>query len=267
MSRIVRTIRSTPSRAIQAHLTPHLLAIDAETVLTGPTRRPAAVVIWSANGRPLRLFDAARGRSWEGRAAIVAPHFVRSIDAVDCDVLSLNFEPGHPYFPWLSGVTRRDGIVSVDDRLLRVLSADFSELISSTNGYELDRLATSVVELVCPGGGPGLRQDPRARDIVNRLEVELSNPPSVAELARCAGVSVDRLSHLFVEHIGIPMRSYIVWRRYRRAAIALQTQPDLTAVAHSVGFYDHAQMTRTFMAYFGYQPSVLRQDGFFSLRG
>jgi AraC family transcriptional regulator len=252
---------------VQVHLTSHLLAIDAQSVRSGPTRRPAAVILWSDNGRPFKLSDPARGVSWEGNAGIVAPHFVRAINARDCELISLNFEPGHPFFSSLCSLTRDKGVIPVDPSRVKPYGPDLRSLISSKDSEELDRLANFVAGQFLPVDGTSLHGDARIRDIVARLESELSAPPSVLQLARWVGLSGDRLSHLFVEQVGIPVRSFIVWRRYRRALSSLQTLPDLTAVAHSVGFYDHAQMTRSFVRFFGYLPSVLRQRGFAAIHG
>ena len=251
---------------MQLHLSQHLLAIDAATVLTGATRRPTAVILWTANGRPFRLTDGAGEQSWECRAAIVAPQFARSLQAVDCDVLSLNFEPGHPYYPWLASQAREKGVVPIEYRSLKSCSEDVRALVSSTDSDDLERIAASIVDFATPGSRPQVRNDGRIADVVQRIEAELSDPPSIPELARWVGLSADRLSHLFVEQIGVPARSYIVWRRWRKAAVTLQRLPDLTSVAHSVGYYDHAQMTRAFVGYFGYIPSLLRREEFFSVR-
>lgn len=244
---------------IQVHLTQQLLAVDALSVVSGPTRRPAAVVLWASNGRPFKLSNPRTGVSWEGAATVVAPHYVRGIHAVDCELISLNFEPGHPYFPWVCQQAAKAHLPLLNLRLLNAFSKDLHAAIASDEARELDKLANAVVCALEPHDFPRPRGDARIRDVIDRLEAELSSPPSVPQLARSVGLSNDRLSHLFVEQVGLPVRSYIVWRRYRRAVVTLQRLGDLTAVAHAVGFYDHAQMTRTFVEFFGYLPSALRQ--------
>ncbi|MGA9918255.1 MAG: helix-turn-helix domain-containing protein [Paraburkholderia sp.] len=106
-------------------------------------------------------------------------------------------------------------------------------------------------------------RDPRVDVVLDRIDAGLpQRRPSLATLAHSVSLSEDRLSHLFVETIGLPLRSYAVWRRYRRAIGSLASQIGLTELAVTVGFADAAHMTRTFNTFFGFSPSFLRRSGF-----
>jgi AraC-like DNA-binding protein len=77
------------------------------------------------------------------------------------------------------------------------------------------------------------------------------------EVAAAVGVSVSRLTHLFTEQVGIPLRRYVLWLRLRMAITEVLAGADLTDAAHSAGFADSAHLTRTCRHMFGLPPSVL----------
>lgn len=96
----------------------------------------------------------------------------------------------------------------------------------------------------------------RVTDWVNAAEDLSVSAESLAELA---GLSVGRLTHLFKEQIGIPIRPYLLWLKLRRAVEAMAETDTLTEAAHVAGFSDSAHMTRTFRRMFGVRPSDLVQ--------
>lgn len=74
-------------------------------------------------------------------------------------------------------------------------------------------------------------------------------------LAKEAGISSSRLSHLFKQHVGIPLRPYVLWRRMMRAAEGVRDGATLTTAAHAAGFSDSAHMNHVFKRTFGLSPS------------
>ncbi|OFJ50920.1 AraC family transcriptional regulator [Mycolicibacterium grossiae] len=84
-----------------------------------------------------------------------------------------------------------------------------------------------------------------------------AGPVSGTELAAQLGLSASRLTHLFTEQVGIPLRRYVLWSRLRAAITRVQAGDDLTGAAHGAGFADSAHLTRTTREMFGLAPSVL----------
>ncbi|WP_074258372.1 AraC family transcriptional regulator [Mycobacteroides abscessus] len=84
-----------------------------------------------------------------------------------------------------------------------------------------------------------------------------AGPVSGTELAARVGLSASRLTHLFTEQVGIPLRRYVLWSRLRAAILRVQAGDDLTGAAHGAGFADSAHLTRTTREMFGLPPSVL----------
>jgi AraC-like DNA-binding protein len=77
----------------------------------------------------------------------------------------------------------------------------------------------------------------------------------LAALATAAGISSSRLSHLFREQLGVPLRPYVRWLRIERAAVSLGRGANLTEAAHAAGFTDSAHLTHAFRRAFGITPS------------
>ncbi len=84
-----------------------------------------------------------------------------------------------------------------------------------------------------------------------------AGPVSGTDLAAQVGLSMSRLTHLFTNQVGIPLRRYVLWSRLRLAVMRVQAGDDLTGAAHGAGFADSAHLTRTTREMFGLPPSVL----------
>jgi len=71
-------------------------------------------------------------------------------------------------------------------------------------------------------------------------------------------LSESRFIHLFKQEIGIPIKSYLLWKKIY-AAVYLFDRKDLSLndIAYEVGFSDAAHFSRTFMNMFGIQSSQL----------
>ena len=77
----------------------------------------------------------------------------------------------------------------------------------------------------------------------------------VVALAAEVGLSVGRLTHVFSDEIGVPVRSYARWMRLVHAVERLARGDTITAAAHQAGFADAAHFSRTFRAMFGLTPT------------
>ncbi|ORW02411.1 hypothetical protein AWC13_04045 [Mycobacterium kubicae] len=82
-------------------------------------------------------------------------------------------------------------------------------------------------------------------------------PVRTSDVAGRIGWSTARLTHLFTDQVGLPLRRYVLWLRLMTALRAVADGADLTAAAHAAGFADSAHLTRTCRAMFGLAPSAL----------
>jgi AraC-like DNA-binding protein len=80
---------------------------------------------------------------------------------------------------------------------------------------------------------------------------------TLEELASVLNLSYHRASHVFVETIGIPVRTYQLWQKLYRASAPLQAGKSLTEAAHVAGFSDSAHYSRAFQTAYGRSPTEM----------
>jgi AraC-like DNA-binding protein len=93
--------------------------------------------------------------------------------------------------------------------------------------------------------------DPRIQKIIDLLKQVPLKKISASELAEAVGLSESRLTHLFTEHVGIPIRHYLMWLRLFDAFNLIFRGCSFTEAAHHAGFADHAHLSRTFRTMYG----------------
>lgn len=135
-----------------------------------------------------------------------------------------------------------------------------------------DRPAPTDSELVAlgqslltnlPGATPAdqhPRIDSRIQRVIDRLQDPEAGAMTLPEAAGVACLSESRFSHLFVEEVGLPFRTFLLWRRMSRAVALLSAGSRLTEAAHAAGFADSAHFSRTFLRMFGL-PAVALELG------
>lgn len=105
---------------------------------------------------------------------------------------------------------------------------------------------------------PVLR-DPRLRDVHALVEADLTDSPSLPELARRVGASERTLSRLFHDEVGM---TFTVWRtqlRLHRANLLLAEGATVTHIAMACGYSSPSAFIQAFRAAFGRTPgSVYR---------
>ncbi|MCV7153604.1 MULTISPECIES: helix-turn-helix domain-containing protein [Mycolicibacterium] len=132
-------------------------------------------------------------------------------------------------------------------------------VLTLTRRRALGAVVDDLIEHLAPLGTADEAIHHPAVDDALRLLPSLvaQGPISGADLAARVGLSASRLTHLFTEQVGIPLRRYVLWSRLRIAILRVQAGDDLTGAAHGAGFADSAHLTRTTRDMFGLPPSVL----------
>ena len=97
------------------------------------------------------------------------------------------------------------------------------------------------------------------RRIARLVEVLRDPDTDAAAAAARTRLSAAHLQALFARDVGIPIRSYRLWRRLLHA-LARVGPLDLTAAAHAGSFADLAHLSRTCRRMLGYAPSGLRAN-------
>ncbi|MBL0373489.1 helix-turn-helix transcriptional regulator [Rhizobium sp. KVB221] len=99
--------------------------------------------------------------------------------------------------------------------------------------------------------------DQRIIRVLDCLDEHVETALSASEAASMACLSESRFSHLFVEQVGLPFRTFVLWRRLMRAVEHIASGKQLTEAAHSSGFADSAHFSRTFRRMFGVSAASL----------
>jgi AraC-like DNA-binding protein len=100
----------------------------------------------------------------------------------------------------------------------------------------------------------------RLKRVQQFVDDQLSEPLSLADLARCAGLSRMHFAAQFRAATGMRPHEYLVRRRIQRAQeILLTTGMPLVEVALSVGFQTQAHFTTVFRRFLGETPGRWRQ--------
>ncbi|MBD9484410.1 AraC family transcriptional regulator [Pseudomonas sp. PDM14] len=107
----------------------------------------------------------------------------------------------------------------------------------------------------CPPAGFVI--DPRIVRAVELIKADVSSNQSIEYLAEQVGLSVPRLTQLFRQKIGIPIRRYRQWHRLFVTSVGVARGMSLTEAAVMAGFTDSAHFSHTFRTIIGMKPSTV----------
>ncbi len=109
--------------------------------------------------------------------------------------------------------------------------------------------------------------DPRIVRAVELITQHHDQNVSVEWIGRQVGLSVPRLSQLFKEVVGTPIRRFRLWHRVFVTAAKLRGGAGLTDAALAAGFADYAQFARTYRQLAGGNASQARDNTEIVVRG
>ncbi|MBC9250328.1 hypothetical protein A9179_08600 [Pseudomonas alcaligenes] len=99
--------------------------------------------------------------------------------------------------------------------------------------------------------------DPRIVRAVALIKADVSCNHSIDYLAAQIGLSVPRLTQLFRQTVGIPIRRYRQWHRLFVTTLGVAQGMSLTEAAVAAGFTDSAHFSHTFRTITGLKPSTV----------
>ena len=117
----------------------------------------------------------------------------------------------------------------------------------------------ALEELINPQGldkPPGFACDPRVVRAVELIKADVACNRSIEVLAEQIGLSVPRLTQLFRQHVGVPIRRYRQWHRLFVTSVGVARGMNLTDAAMAAGFTDSAHFSHTFRSIIGMSPSA-----------
>lgn len=187
----------------------------------------------------------AGGEVARGRAVVVPPdelHHARCAGPA----VSFTFDP--ELAPSIAGFARERGTAV----LALAIAAPVHASAASLARPDVLRGVGEEVAALLDRGAP-IRADRRVARIAESLrEGELDRATLAA-----THLSPAHLRALFVRDIGVPIRTYVLWRRLLHA-LARIGPCDYTTAAHGAGFADLAHFSRTCRRMLGYAPSHLQ---------
>ena len=150
-----------------------------------------------------------------------------------------------------------DDIRGLPDAVMRDLRGSFRLLLEShDSGLPEAEGACAALIASFTQEAPRPNVHWRVRKAMERIESDLSDPPSLDTLAHDIGISTSRLRHMFKEQTGLPMSRYVLWMRLRAALLEALEGASMAESAQEAGFSDAAHFTRTCRQMFGLPPTA-----------
>lgn len=105
------------------------------------------------------------------------------------------------------------------------------------------------------------RLDLRIIRVLEYLEKDIGNTPTLSTLAEIAYLSVSQLKNLFKKETGKTTMQYLLSLRMNKARGLLEhTDTPINIIANNVGYQDVSAFSHRFSVYFGHSPSHSRHQ-------
>jgi len=101
--------------------------------------------------------------------------------------------------------------------------------------------------------------NPHIHQVRERIAADLLAPPTLAEMARMAGLSRFQLLRHFEKAFGLTPHAWLLQQRAERARSLIRGGAGLAQAAAACGFADQSHMTRLFTRQFGFTPGAWQQ--------
>lgn len=125
-------------------------------------------------------------------------------------------------------------------------------------------IAFMAVFDACLGVYPDNKKyDGRVMELLSLLQTCLCEDHTIAEFAEKISLSPSRLSHLFKEETGVPLKSYIVLHQLERAFMELLAGSNITSAAMKAGFDSPSHFAATVKRMMGMPASASLKDSVF----
>lgn len=188
------------------------------------------------------------GGEWTGTGFAIRPLVEHSLAPVG-DVTLLYIEPQSPLAFQVADAIGDADIAAIDPSIL------------SFNPGQSPRQWSADLELLAPPGGAVID-----RRLLTALTLLADEPAgrSIGGTALACDLSESRLRTLARIQLGLPLSTWLIWRKLERAARALQDGETLSNAAASGGFADQAHLARAMRRMFGITPRTAQRAAFTS---
>ncbi len=216
-----------------------------------------------AIGAPSGLrVQLGRNGNWQSCAAALVPsRATHTIDVNGCNMSVVLFiEPETPTGRALAA--RLQGRPELlDAATVEIAAKNLDRAWRVEKSYDAVKAVCMQLVQEISRTEPREPSDPRVLAAVEYLRQRVGEAVTLPEVAKVANLSPGRFRHLFVEETGMPLKTYILWRRLLHVWTLLMRGETLSAAAHAAGFADSAHLSRTSRNMFGLAPSTLQMTG------
>ncbi len=204
---------------------------------------------------------SADGQTWRDHVAALVPAGVRhAIRGNGVAMAMLLIAPEGEFGRMLFGSANTDHIVPIDNDPVPRLREAFSGL-SGDEAASTTAMRSAVEMIASMSAGQGRHDiDPRVLQSIEWIRAGRESGILVKDIAAEVDLSESRFSHLFSEHVRVPVRRYLLWLRLRDVLHLLASTGSLTEAAHEAGFADSAHLSRTFRSALGIAPTDLTRE-------
>jgi AraC-like DNA-binding protein len=190
---------------------------------------------------------------------IVRPDVTHSFDGNGFVGALLLIDPECAEGRWLLRSVAGDVTLLPAARVERIMTELRAFQERPQEAMEFAAVVRHTVQALCVGPPPTRQLDERVVRVLEAVRGSGDLRLSLEDAAAMVYLSPSRFAHLFTDHVGLPFRRYMLWRKLMRAMVHKGHGRTLTEAAHAGGFSDSAHLTRTFYQMFGIPPSIMLQ--------
>lgn len=189
-------------------------------------------------------------------AALVAPDAEQSLDPGSTRMWCAQLDPDSGF--WRTLRHRLKDRRSVD---LPISEPGLSVGVGDSCDAVREAMSAAVQQL---GGSPE-PLDRRVRQVCDYLREALPEKVDVARLGQSVSLSSSRLSHLFRQQTGVPLRRFLLHLKMNRVLAHWEQGKSMSQLALEAGFYDQPHFVRTARGMFDALPSEYVTTGGFKV--
>jgi AraC family transcriptional regulator of arabinose operon len=181
------------------------------------------------------------------------------------EILWVHFQPPVEWLAYLDWPRVAAGVRMFQAAQIEPIESAFREVVSRSNEQnrrrrELSMNALERLLLLCEQDFPEVevRLDERIKAVNDSIHRHLRDPITLKDLARVAGLSESRFSHLFRAEMGISPGEHVRMQRLERARLLLaRTSLGIAEVAAEVGM-EPFHLSASFRKVYGKSPRAFR---------
>ncbi len=217
-------------------------------------RQIGAMTIYYAPDTPFQIRSGDNPVELQ-RVAAVLPNVAHEIRSPDREIGVMLIEP-ETIAPFHAEQLARQ--LSTDHDAMHCRFSDaFETWLRIGHGRLLD--TASIDRLFLGRALEPRRLDRRVDMAVRQVAVHPWKRHAASEQAEHAGISFDHFVHIFKREIGMPFRAFCAWKRARSVLPFVARDPNLTDLAHKIGYPDSTHFSHSIKRIYGLRPSEIIQ--------